>query len=59
MDGLRTDAQRSIQFVRSTPGVNVALVGMKSSDHVAENLETLKQAPASFESFMKLFAKAD
>ncbi|HXR36479.1 MAG TPA: hypothetical protein VN754_11045, partial [Candidatus Binataceae bacterium] len=59
MDGLRTDAQRSIQFVRSTPGVNVALVGMKSNHHVAENLETLKRAPASFDSFLKLFTKAD
>lgn len=58
MDGLRTDAQRSIQFVRSTPGVNVALVGMKTAAHVAENLETLKRPPASFESFMKLFTKA-
>jgi len=58
MEGLRTDAQRSIQFVRSTPGVNVSLVGMKSADHAAENLETLNHAPASFESFMKLFAKA-
>src|SRR6185369_9989427 len=26
--GLHTDAQRSIQFVRSTPGVTTALVGM-------------------------------
>jgi aryl-alcohol dehydrogenase-like predicted oxidoreductase len=59
LGGLRTDAQRSIQFVRSTPGVNVALVGMKSADHVAENLETLRHSPASFESFMKLFAKAE
>ena len=35
---LETDAQRSLQFVRSTPGVGTALVGMKSSAHVAENL---------------------
>src|SRR5205814_1745969 len=26
--GLKTDAQRAIQFVRSTPGVTTALVGM-------------------------------
>ncbi len=58
MDGLRTDAQRSIQFVRSTPGVNVALAGMKTAAHVAENLETLKRPPAPFESLMKLFTKA-
>jgi aryl-alcohol dehydrogenase-like predicted oxidoreductase len=57
MEGLRTDAQRSIQFVRSTPGVNVALVGMKTPAHVAENLETLKRPPAQFDSLMKLFSK--
>jgi aryl-alcohol dehydrogenase-like predicted oxidoreductase len=59
MEGYRTDAQRSIQFVRSTPGVNVALVGMKSPAHVAENLETLRRAPATFDAFLKLFTKAD
>ncbi len=58
MEGLRTDAQRSIQFVRSTPGVNLALVGMKTVAHVSENIETLKHPPAPFDSFMKLFTKA-
>lgn len=36
--GLSTDAQRAIQFVRSTPGVTCALVGMKRKAHVEENL---------------------
>jgi aryl-alcohol dehydrogenase-like predicted oxidoreductase len=58
MEGLRTDAQRSIQFVRSTPSVNVALVGMKSVEHVSENLETLQRPPVPFESFMKLFTNS-
>jgi aryl-alcohol dehydrogenase-like predicted oxidoreductase len=35
--GLRTDAQRAIQFVRSTPGIACALVGMKTRTHVDEN----------------------
>ena len=30
LPGLDTDAQRAMQFVRSTPGVGTALVGMKS-----------------------------
>ena len=34
----RTDAQRAIAFVRSLPVVS-ALVGMKSLDHLSENLE--------------------
>jgi aryl-alcohol dehydrogenase-like predicted oxidoreductase len=36
--GLATPAQRAIQFVRSTPGVTTALVGMKDRAHVEENL---------------------
>ena len=53
--GLTTDAQRSIQFVRSTPGVTTALVGMKQKAHVVENLETAKASPAPLEQFQKLF----
>jgi len=55
MEGLATDAQRALQFVRSTPGVEVALVGMKSAAHVRENLEVAKRTPASEEAFAKLF----
>ncbi len=53
--GYSSDAQRSIQFVRSTPGVNVALVGMKSVAHVREALRAATQSPASSEQFTKLF----
>ncbi len=38
LPGARTDAQRAIQFVRSTPGIAVALVGMSNLAHVRENL---------------------
>jgi len=38
LPGLATDAQRAIQFVRSSPGVTTALIGMKSDVHVRENL---------------------
>jgi len=50
-----TDAQRSIQFVRSTPGMGTALIGMKQSDHVRENLAVVARAPLSFEQFASLF----
>jgi aryl-alcohol dehydrogenase-like predicted oxidoreductase len=43
--GLDTDAQRAIQFVRSTPGLGVALVGMKQVAHVEENLATVGVPP--------------
>src|SRR5439155_557914 len=36
LPGLATDAQRALQFVRSTPGVGTALVGMKASAHGEE-----------------------
>jgi aryl-alcohol dehydrogenase-like predicted oxidoreductase len=50
-----SDAQRSIQFVRSTPGVGVALVGMSSAEHVADNIAALKHPAAPFDALMKLF----
>jgi len=53
--GLATDAQRALQFVRSTPGVTTALVGMKQTKHVEENLATALVAPATWEQYSKLF----
>lgn len=55
LEGLASDAQRAIQFVRSTPGVSVALVGMRQKAHVEENLATAKTPPASLEQLRKLF----
>lgn len=34
----RTDAQRAIAFARTLPGVTTALVGMKNTHHVTENI---------------------
>jgi aryl-alcohol dehydrogenase-like predicted oxidoreductase len=56
---MTSDAQRAIQFVRSTPGINVALVGMSSTEHLAENLATAKHPPANFDALMKLFRRAE
>jgi aryl-alcohol dehydrogenase-like predicted oxidoreductase len=53
--GLATDAQRALQFVRSTPGVTTALIGMKQQQHVEENLQTARIAPAPWEQYSKLF----
>ena len=47
LSGLSTDAQRAIQFVRSTPGVTTALVGMSHLRHVEENLATAATSPSS------------
>ncbi len=54
--GFSTDAQRAIQFVRSTPGVTAALVGMKRKEHVEENLKIALTAPASPEALQGLFS---
>jgi aryl-alcohol dehydrogenase-like predicted oxidoreductase len=48
---MQTDAQRAIQFVRSTPGVTCALVGMSNLEHVQENLGTASTAPMTLEQF--------
>lgn len=53
--GLETDGQRALQFVRSTPGVTTALVGMKQIKHVEENLKTARVPPAPWEQYAKLF----
>ncbi len=54
--GLETDAQRAIQFVRSTPGVTAALVGMKRKAHVEENLKVALVPPVSTEKLQELFS---
>jgi len=55
LSGLATDAQRAIQFTRSTPGITTALVGMKSTEHVEENLALAASDPASMKQLQKLF----
>jgi aryl-alcohol dehydrogenase-like predicted oxidoreductase len=55
LKGLVTDAQLALQFVRSTPGVASALVGMKTPEHIRENLAAARVAPAPLDDFMSLF----
>ncbi|MCI0485665.1 MAG: aldo/keto reductase [Blastocatellia bacterium] len=59
LTGLDTDAQRAIQFVRSTPGVTTALVGMAQRSHVEENLKVARIPPAPIGDFFKLFSDDD
>lgn len=54
LPGLATDAQRAIQFVRSTPGVTTALVGMKRIGHVEENAAVAGVPPATQEQLAHL-----
>jgi aryl-alcohol dehydrogenase-like predicted oxidoreductase len=40
--GCETDAQRAITFSRSLPGVSTTLVGMRSVEHLTENLRSAR-----------------
>jgi aryl-alcohol dehydrogenase-like predicted oxidoreductase len=56
--GLSTDAQRAIQFTRSTPGITVALAGMSNPAHVRENAALATCAPLSAEQYRAVFGHA-
>ena len=58
LPGFATDAQRALQFVRSTPGIGTALVGMKSVVHVEENAEVAPTPPMPWERFQRFFSAA-
>jgi aryl-alcohol dehydrogenase-like predicted oxidoreductase len=59
LGALATDAQTAIQFVRSTPGITTALVGMSRVEHVEENLQLARIAPAPPEDYQRLFASPE
>lgn len=56
LGSLASDALTAIQFARSTPGVTTALVGMSRREHVEENLQLARVAPAHAEDYQRLFA---
>ena len=58
LPGLSTDAQRAIQFTRSTPGIVTALVGMSNAAHVAENLAVAAVSPLATEAYRDLYQRA-
>ncbi len=55
LPGFASDAQRAIQFVRSTPGIGTALVGMKTLAHVEDNTGAAAVPPMPWEQFKRLF----
>jgi aryl-alcohol dehydrogenase-like predicted oxidoreductase len=59
LKGLSTDAQRAIQFVRSTPGVTTALVGMSRRAHVEENMKAAAIPPAPVDQFFSIFSSEE
>jgi len=55
--GMKSDSERALQFVRSTPGIATALVGMSRVEHVRANLSVVGVEPASQDQFAKLFQR--
>ncbi len=55
LGSLATDALTAIQFVRSTPGITTALVGMSSREHVEENLQLVRVEPAHPDDYRRVF----
>ncbi len=54
LGSLATDAQTAIQFVRSTPGITTALIGMSNVHHVEENLQLMRIEPVNESQFQEL-----
>ncbi len=57
--GLESDAERALQFVRSSPGITTALVGMSRMEHVRANARLMGVAPATVEEFRRLFSQGE
>ena len=57
--GLDDDAERALQFVRSSPGITTGLVGMSRVEHVRANTRLLSVPPATVDEFSKLFARGE
>jgi aryl-alcohol dehydrogenase-like predicted oxidoreductase len=53
--GLEKDVHTALQFVRSTPGVGTALVGMSKLKHLEENLELFEKPKLEESKFLSLF----
>lgn len=56
--GCRSDAQRCLQFVRSTPEIASAVVGMRDPGHVEENLAVASLPPVAPDRIERLFKRA-
>ncbi len=57
--GLENDAERALQFVRSSPGITTALVGMSRVEHVKANARLVGVPPATVDEFKELFSRGE
>jgi aryl-alcohol dehydrogenase-like predicted oxidoreductase len=52
------DAQRCLQFARSSPGITAAIVGMREAAHVEQNLALARVPVATPEAIEAIFERA-
>jgi aryl-alcohol dehydrogenase-like predicted oxidoreductase len=57
--GLHNDVERALQFVRSSPGITTALVGMSRVAHVEANAKLVAVPPATEAQFTNLFSRGE
>jgi len=57
--GLANDAQRAMQFNRSTPGIGTSLVGVSDPAHLADLLAVARVAPLAKDAYVKLYYRAE
>jgi len=57
--GMENDAERALQFARSSPGITTALVGMSRTEHVQANTRLVTVPQATVEQFSQLFARGE
>lgn len=55
---LPNDAQRALQFNRSTPGVGTSLVGMSTPEHLDDVLAVARRAPMSKQDYLAMYQRA-
>lgn len=56
---LPNDAQRALQFNRSTPGIGTSLVGISSPEHLEDLLAVARIAPLGKDAYVKLYDRAE
>jgi aryl-alcohol dehydrogenase-like predicted oxidoreductase len=57
--GLESDAERALQFARSSPGITTALVGMSKVEHVTANTRIVGVPLATIDEFSQLFSRGE
>lgn len=58
MSDFANDAQRALQFNRSTPGLGVSLAGISTPRHLEDLLAVANRVPLAREAYLKMYRRA-